>query len=87
MVGPFVGDLVPFGVDGLGSCSCGSGDFFAEEGLEWFGQFAADVVGVVDVDLLEYGLVELASDEWACFEVCGVPAHGYRAKIVQRSSA
>ena len=28
---------------------------------------------VVDVDLLEYGLVELASDEWICFEVGGVP--------------
>ncbi len=74
--GPCVGGFLPLVVDWLRSYFGGGGDFFAEERMEWFGEFAADVVVVVDADLLEYGLVELASDEWACFEVGGVPVGG-----------
>jgi len=44
-------------VDRVGSCFGGDSDFFAEERLEWFGKLAADMVGVVDVDFLEDGLV------------------------------
>ena len=53
---------MPILVDDLGPFSGGGGDLVGQERLEGFGEFASDVVGVVDVDLLEDRLVELNPD-------------------------
>jgi hypothetical protein len=73
---PVLGDFSPLLVDGLGSLPCCGGDLIGQRGLERFGERASDVLGVVDVDLLEDGLVELSPDDVGGFEVGGVPVGG-----------
>ena len=46
-------------VDDLGPFSSGGCGLVGQERLEGFGEFASDVLAVVDEDLLEDGLVEL----------------------------
>ena len=63
-------------VEDLGSFSGGGGDLVGEQRLEGLGEFASEVLGVVDVDLLEDRLVELPADDRCGFEVGGVPVGG-----------
>lgn len=82
--GPFVAELSPESVDlvVVGPCllGCselgGDGDLLAEERFERFGELARDLVGVVDPELLEDGLVELSTQRRAGCEVGAFPVDG-----------
>ena len=66
-----LGDLSPHPVDDLGPSPGGGGDLGGQQRLERLSERTCDVLGVVDEDLLEDGLVELSPDtvggEGECF--------------------